>query len=281
MQNLGLQSIPVDQIDTSFRLRQVDDGYAAALAENIEQVGRLRQPIEVRKDKKGYRLIAGGHRLAAVRLLEWPFVEAFVYDATEDEARLAEIDENLVRHELNALDRATFLAERKQVYERLHPEAAKGGNRGNQHTGGRQSETISFSQSTAERLGINKRTIEIAVSIATKLAADVRAQIIGTPLALVQKELIDLAKLPPAEQRAVLPLLLGDEPKAKSVRQAHAHLTGRTQAATAPDGFQKLLTAWRHASADERSQFVAWLEAEGEWAPPAKATGKPKLEAVG
>ncbi|MCA1972084.1 MAG: ParB N-terminal domain-containing protein [Caenispirillum sp.] len=280
MQNLGLQSIPVDQIDASFRLRQVDDGYAAALAENIEQVGRLRQPIEVRKDKKGYRLIAGGHRLAAVRLLEWPFVDAFVYDATEDEARLAEIDENLVRHELNPLDHAVFLAERKAIWERLYPETRKGaqGGRGGQRN---ESDTMSFSKNAAERLGISERTIERAVSIATKLSADVRAQIIGTPLALVQKELMDLAKLPPAEQRAVLPLLLGDEPKAKSVRQAHAQLTGRTQAATAPDGFQKLLTAWRHASADERSQFVAWLEAEGEWAPPAKATGKPKLEAVG
>lgn len=276
MKNLGLQTIPVDKIDTSFRLRAVDDGYAAALAENIQQVGRLRQPIEVRKDKKGYRLIAGGHRLAAVIKLEWAEVEAFVYDATEDEARLAEIDENLVRHELNPLDRATFLAERKQVYERLHPEAKQGANGGR---GGQRNEkdTMSFSNDTAERLGINRKTIDRAVSIARDLAPDVKAALVGTPLAMVQKELLALAKLPPAEQRAVLPLLLGKEPKAKTVQQAHAQFTGRALAVSAPDGFQKLQTAWRHATLVERQAFLDWVKEED-----AKANGRGRrLEVVG
>lgn len=276
MKNLGLQTIPVDKIDTSFRLRAVDDGYAAALAENIQQVGRLRQPIEVRKDKKGYRLIAGGHRLAAVIKLEWAEVEAFVYDATEDEARLAEIDENLVRHELNPLDRATFLAERQAIYERLHPETRRGV-AGAEAKHGRANEVVSFASETAERIGITKRTIQMAVSIATKLAPDVKAALVGTPLAMVQKELLALAKLPPAEQRAVLPLLLGDEPKAKTVQQAHAQFTGRAQAASAPDGFQKLQTAWRHATMAERQAFLDWVKEED-----AKANERGRrLEVVG
>lgn len=278
MKNLGLQTIPVAQIDASFRLRVVDSGYAAALAENIQQVGRLRQPIEVRlwQDKKGYRLIAGAHRLEAVRLLDWPDIEAFVYDATEDEARLAEIDENLVRHELNPLDKASFLAERKSVWERLHPDTIKGVAGGKARQGS-ASDTMSFAASTAERLGITPRTIERAVSIATKLAPDVKAALIGTPLAMVQKELLDLAKLPPAEQRAVLPMLLGETPTAKSVRQAHAQLTGRAPAAATPDGFQKLQTAWRHATLAERHAFLEWLKEEDARA---NERGR-RLEAVG
>ncbi|WP_194913632.1 ParB N-terminal domain-containing protein [Azospirillum sp. INR13] len=264
MKSLGLQDIPISEIDTGFRLRAVDDGYVALLAENIQETGRLRQPIEVRTVKGGgFRLIAGGHRLAACTKLEWATISAFVYEATEDEARLAEIDENLVRHELNPLDRATFLFERKAIYERLNPEAAKGGDRGNQHTGGktRQSEIVSFSRDTAERIGLTDRTIQLAVKIATGLAPDVKAAVVGTEIAKTQAELLALAKLGPAEQRAVLGMLLGDAPKAKSVREALTVLSNRPPKTA--DGYAKLLTAWRHAGTGERRAFVEFLRKDG------------------
>jgi ParB family transcriptional regulator, chromosome partitioning protein len=41
---------------------------------------------------------------------------------------LREIDENLVRTDLNLLERAEHLLRRKELYERLHPETRKGGN---------------------------------------------------------------------------------------------------------------------------------------------------------
>lgn len=127
MKPLGLQSIPLADIDVSGRLRMVDPDHAALLAENMRQVGRLRQPVEVRERKGGgFKLIAGGHRYRAVEMLGWSEIEAFVFDASDDEARLAEIDENLVRHDLNPLDRAVFLAERKALYEKLHPQTKAG-----------------------------------------------------------------------------------------------------------------------------------------------------------
>ncbi|HPT48548.1 MAG TPA: hypothetical protein PLM07_21900, partial [Candidatus Rifleibacterium sp.] len=43
-------------------------------------------------------------------------------DVTDDWARLMEVDDNLAGAEMNALDTAVFLAERKKVYEKLHPE---------------------------------------------------------------------------------------------------------------------------------------------------------------
>ncbi|RJF84839.1 chromosome partitioning protein ParB [Azospirillum cavernae] len=261
MKSLGLQDIPISDIDISFRLRPVDDGYATLLAENIQEAGRLRQPVEVRTVKGGgFRLIAGAHRLAACTKLDWPTIPAFVFEATEDEARLAEIDENLVRHELNPLDRATFLFERKSIYERLNPETKNGAQGG---VGGKrnENETISFSKDTAARIGLTDRTIQLAVKIATGLAPDVKVSVAGTAIAKTQAELLALAKLGPAEQRAVLGMLLGDEPKAKSVREAMAALTNRP--AKVADGYAKLLTAWRHAGTGERRAFVEFLRKDG------------------
>lgn len=263
MKSQGIQDIPISEIDTGFRLRPVDEGYAAMLAENIREVGRLRQPIEVRTVKGGgYRLIAGAHRLAACVKLGWEAIPAFVFEATEDEARLAEIDENLVRHELNPLDRATFLAERKALYEKLHPETKHGAQGGR---GGKRNEddTMSFSKDTAARVGLTERSIQRAVLIATNLAPDVKGAIAGTAIAKNQAELLALAKLGPADQRAVLGMLLGERPKAGSVREAIGVLTNRPK--KKPDGYTTLILAWRHATEAEREMFVDYLRVNGRF----------------
>jgi ParB family chromosome partitioning protein len=257
MKPLGLQPIPISSIDAGLRLRPVDEAQAAFLAENIQANG-LRQPVEVRAVKGGgYRLIAGGHRLAACARLGWTDIPAFVFEATDDEARLAEIDENLVRHELNPLDRATFLFERKELYEKLHPQTKHGAQGG---PGGKRNETeiVSFSKDTAERVGLTDRSIRLSVKIATSLAPDVKAQIAGTRVAKVQAELLALAKLAPTAQRAVLALLLGDDPKAMTVRQAVA-LQSNRPATTAKDGYARLMGAWARATIAERDAFTEWL----------------------
>ncbi len=99
MKELGLQTIPVASISLGLRLRVVDEVHAQHLAENIQEIGRLRSPIEVRKAKgrKGdsYTIVAGGHRFRAIQLLGWTEVPAFVFEMTDQEARIWEIDENI------------------------------------------------------------------------------------------------------------------------------------------------------------------------------------------
>ncbi len=248
MKNLGLQTISVAEIDDSGRLRAVDAGYVALLAENIAQVGRLRQPIEVRRVKKGgYALIAGGHRLAAARRLEWGQIEAFVFDASDDEARLAEIDENLVRHELNPLDRATFLHERKSLYERLHPDT-KAGVAGGKARQGAATDIMSFAADTAERVGLTERSIQRAILIATRLSPDVKARIVGTSLARNQAE------------------LLAESPRAKSVSAAHRLVLGGRVEDADPDSakFAQLVTLWGRSGDKARRMFLAHLKKEGD-----------------
>lgn len=267
MRDLGLQTIPVAAIDFGDRLRAISEGHAQLLASNIAEAGRLRSPIEVRQAKrKGDRftLVAGGHRLRAAQILGWAEIPAFVFDMTDDESRLAEIDENLVRHELNPLDRAVFLAERKALYERLHPEA-KAGVAGAEAKHGRANDIMSFAADTAERCGLTARTIQRAVAIASGLQLDVRARLAGTPLAPRQSELMALAKLSRSEQHAVLDLLLGDTPQAASVEAARRIVRDEHAADPTPTerSFQRLLADWSRADRAARRQFVRHLQESG------------------
>lgn len=245
---LSVQAIPVAGIAVANRLRAVDEGYARLLAENIEQTGRLRQPIEVRVARGGgYVLIAGAHRLWAVKHLGWITVSAIVVDvASEDEARLAKIDENLVRHDLNLLDRAVFLMEREKIYLRLHPEAIHGGDRRSGGFRENRMDTMSvrsFARDTAERCGISDRTVRRSLIISTRLKEDVRARIAGTALAKKQSELLALARLTPDQQHATLDLLLAAA--AKSVKEAKNVVLGvRTPVRSdAETHLQRLTTA--------------------------------------
>lgn len=269
MKALGLQRLRIADINAADRLRVVDEDHAQLLAQNMTEVGRLRQPIEVRKTKKGFVLIAGGHRLRAAQILGWEDIDAFVFDCTDDEARMAEIDENLVRHELNPLDRAVFLWERQAIYVRLHPET-KAGVAGGKARQGSATDIMSFAADVAARCGLTERTIRRATFISTKLAADVRASLAGTHVAKNQAELLALAKLGHGEQRAVLAMLLGETPKAKTVKGALRTLQGGHET-DGPDSealFLKLMALWgvmgrSRPGREAQRQFVAHLRESG------------------
>lgn len=268
MNPLGLQVLPLVEIAVGDRLRAIDEGYARLLAENIEQTGVLRQPIEVRRLGDGrYGLIAGGHRLRAAELLGWTEIPAFVFQGGDLLAQLAEIDENLIRRDLDPLDRAVFLARRKALHEKLYPEARHGAQGGR---GGKRNETdtMSFSKATAERCGLTERTIRRAVAIATRLTGDSRRRIVGTDLAKKQSELLALSRLDAADQAAVLDLLLpadGAAPQARGVAAARRLLAGaRPENAPASQTLTRLLHLWGRASRAERRAFLRHLHETGQ-----------------
>jgi ParB-like chromosome segregation protein Spo0J len=86
-------------------------------------------------DQEGF-LIAGWHCLVAAKKLGWKTICATIVEAgPADLMRIVEIDENLIRAELSAIERSLHQAERKACYEREFPETRKGHqlNRGNQY----------------------------------------------------------------------------------------------------------------------------------------------------
>lgn len=194
--------IPLAEIEVQDRLRPVDPAHVEGIAASILQIG-LKSPIILRPDRNGFRLVAGAHRLAAVQKLGWSDVDAIIENIEEDEARLIEIDENLMRRELSALDRAIFLAERKAVYDALHPETVKPGRKPKESAKTFRQFGETFSKATASRLGLNKRTIEIALALAKSLTPEAREALRLSDVADNQSELIKLAALEPEKQVSI------------------------------------------------------------------------------
>lgn len=223
------QNAPLAWIDTpENRARSFHPDEAAALAPAIAASGLL-HPIHVRVVGNRYRLVAGRKRLEAVRLLGWDAIPITISTAqTDDEARLEEVMENLARFDLVKLDRAQHLYELKQVYERLHPET-KAGTAGALAKNGAANEIFAFAVDTAEKIGLSRRSIELAVKLWTDLTPDSRKRAAGTWLADHQSGLKELSEQSPDDQAKVLDMVLADPPTAGTIAEAVATLkTGVT-----------------------------------------------------
>jgi Predicted transcriptional regulators len=250
--------IPLARIDVRDRLRAVNDASAAVLAECFAGPGGQRTPIEVVVQGDGYRLVFGAHRYRAAELAGWTEIKAIVTQAEAAELRLREIDENLIRNELTALDRARFLAERKRIYEALNP--------GSKHGGDRRSDQVanmavwSFSADIAEKAGLSERSIRRAVALAEALSPEVVSLVQHTALAENQAALEMLARHPADRQVAAVQLLLAPDNPARSVAEAFDRLDGK---AIKPDAEAKHLSRaidlWGRMSSRDRRQFLAFL----------------------
>jgi hypothetical protein len=203
------QSIRIDSILVGKRMRPLGD--IATLVGSIREVGLL-TPISVTRDR---RLISGLHRLAAFKALGRRTIPAFVRALGRDEAQLCEIDENLVRNDLNFLQRAEHLRRRKEIYERLHPETHKGGDYGNQHSGGksRLSDNLSFSHQAATLTGQSDRTIQRLVRVGKLLTPETKRLLGRTEFADNQRTLMKICKMPGEMQEEVARKLADRESK--------------------------------------------------------------------
>ncbi|MBF0182494.1 MAG: ParB N-terminal domain-containing protein [Magnetococcales bacterium] len=202
---MNIQEIRIDLIDASNCLRVVDGAWVAVLAESIERDG-LRQPVQVRETGAGFELVSGGHRLAACRRLGREVIECQVMACSELQARLAQIDENLLHRALSPLDRAKFLAERKKIYEALYPETRHGAAATNARMG-RQNDKMSFCESSEKSTGLDKRTVERSVRLHNKLTPESRARLEGTWVAKRGGDLTALSKQTPKDQKKIIDIL--------------------------------------------------------------------------
>lgn len=251
--------VKVADVAVRERLRPVSEAGVESLIASITETGVMKDAIHVRNTRGGLRLIAGLHRLEAARRLGWEEIEAKVWtDVTDDWARIMEIDDNLAGAEMNALDTAVFLATRKVVYERLHPETK----RGVAGALGRWDATdivsvASFSKATAEKFGIDERHVRRLVAAGSKLTAQDAADLRRAPRAVTLKDLLVIAKIgSPADRYSVVEQLAAGQAKS-----AAAALRGLTAEPTPPETpveaqFKALSTLWSRSGAAARRRFV-------------------------
>jgi ParB family chromosome partitioning protein len=253
------------------RLRAIDAAWAEALAESIRQQGLVEPPVVRPRAGGGYDLVAGAHRLQAMDLiLGWSEIPVLVVEMGDMQARLMEIDENLCRRGLEPLDRAVFLAERKAVYEALHPEArehAAGGaakSAAAKIAAAGDGPAIGFAREVRERIGLSERTIYRAVQVASGLAPEVRRQM-QRYAHWKEGELYALSKLPAEDQVEVVEGLLngatpGDRPDLGAALRARQ---GAGPQEADDGGLSRLLSAWNRADGPARRSFIGHLRETG------------------
>lgn len=263
---LQISRVTVADVDDSRRLRPVSEAGVESLIASIEELGVMKDPIHVRQIKGGgLVLIAGGHRLEAARRIGWAEVEAKVWtNVTDDWARLMEVDDNLAGAEMNALDTAIFLAERKRIYEKLHPETkyATGAELASKRWGN-ASDIVSFASATAEKFGVSKRQIERLVAAGGKLEADEIDLLRGSNKPVTLKDLTEISKISEEGERkqVVMRLTSGNAKSASQARKSLLEEADGGPKTTIKDPveeeFQALSKLWKRASAVNRRRLVA------------------------
>jgi ParB family chromosome partitioning protein len=155
-------SIPIASIVVPRESREIDRDGVRSLAMGIKENG-LQVPIEVRRVKyknkasSQWVLVAGNHRIEALKLLGKKFVEASVVKCSKDEARQRTIAENLFRSDLTVLQRAEYIVEWGQL--------CKGAQSEHPSRGGKQPHDTGVSR-IARALGISRSEVWRAQKIA-------------------------------------------------------------------------------------------------------------------
>lgn len=244
------ERIYIESIELGERLRPLDLGHVERLKASISELG-LRTPITVKSEVDGpdtiITLVAGAHRLEALRQLGEEAVDCFVLQDADD-AALWEIDENFARAELTDAQRAEHHVRREEILKRkgLVKDAPKGGRPEN------GDKLSSYSEQAAASLGVDQRTVQRDLARGKKIAPEVLAEVTGTDL---DKGVVldELARTPVAQQPARL-----DEIRARREAERVNREFNRTIALTDAEQFADWLLA--RTDLNELPTLICWLE---------------------
>lgn len=270
---MQIDKVPLADLIIRDRMRPVSEAGVESLIASVTELGVMKDAIHVRKKKDGsLHLMAGAHRTEMARRLGWIDIPAKVWTGvTDDWARLVEIDDNLAGAEMNPLDTAVFLAARKEVYERLHPEAKRGFSGGKARHGQLTDmmSVSSFAASTAEKFGFTDRHVRRMIAAGIALSGNDVTHLRQAKRPITLKDLVEIAKIGDPEERTgvVLRLSVGNAKSASDARKSLAQEQGRV---SSPDPlkqsereFRDLMVVWKRAGAATRRRFMAEIEGTG------------------
>lgn len=209
--------VKIEDITVNPGRRAVSQDGIEELAFSIEQIGLL-HPITLTED---HTLVAGLHRLEAVKSLGWSEIECTITDLDGLTAQLAELDENFARTNLSPLELGDFLKRRKEIYEELYPETkagiaqAIGRNkaRGKPMDCNLQSKKKPFIEDTADLTGQHPSTISRHIKVASELTPEAKEILMGAAKPVPRSTLSKISKLEPKQQKEASSLLVSGEIK--------------------------------------------------------------------
>lgn len=109
-------TLDINAIKVGERTRKLSPANVQKIKKSIEEIGLL-HPILVWRDEVALKLVAGRHRLEALKELGWENVPIrLVTTESAAEAMLAEIDENLAREELGATEFGINVKRRERAF---------------------------------------------------------------------------------------------------------------------------------------------------------------------
>lgn len=211
--------VNISEIIVSPTKGQVDSVKVSELAQSIEQIGLL-NPIIVTPDK---HLVCGLHRLKAFKSLGLEKIPVAIKDYPEIKRELTQVDEDLVRKHLTALEQGELSNRRDLLLLSLGIRAKAGDN---QHTPKNSAPaTVAPPKKTnkdiANALGMSERDFQLKKQIDRDLAEPVKAKVRNTPLANSVRALLAISKLPGKQQAKLAPKLSGNEDLTKIERKIH------------------------------------------------------------
>jgi hypothetical protein len=254
-----MEELPINLIFTRKDARKIDEATVSRLVESIREIGLI-NALRVREASRpdhpnAWEVIAGGHRLRALRKLGFETAPCVVVNDDDLRSELAMIDENLMRAELTPADRAAQTARRKAIYLELHPETARSGNVGPQ----RQfvaAETPSFANATAQAIGKDARTVQRDAERGEKISEQALALVRGTRLDR-GSTLDDLKKVDPEKQVAWVERRLAAPVAPKPPKVASDPLTDEL---ASEKQVARLMDAWNAAGPDARQEFLLRID---------------------
>ena len=181
-------NIKIREIEIGSRKRKLNEDKVKELAESLNLLGQL-EPITITKDNV---LLAGWHRLEAAKLLGWDEIKAEVFEGNEIECELAEIDENLMRNDLTILEQGEHLARRQELIGRNVGRYAK--------SNGSTVLPLKTTAEIAKDIGLSETSAQRRMQAARNIVPEVKEAIRNTEIANSTTQLLQLARLAPAEQ---------------------------------------------------------------------------------
>jgi ParB family chromosome partitioning protein len=176
--------------------RAIDYVKVAELAESIRIVGLI-NPITVNKDNT---LIAGAHRFEACRHLGFDKIECVVLDCNELRTELAEIDENLIRNDLDAISIGELAIRQDEILDALGLRAKVG--QGRPAKNGAAPARLKTTADIAKESGISERTLQENKQLAKNLVPEAKEAV--RQKALPKSAALEIARLKPDKQREII-----------------------------------------------------------------------------